>query len=53
MENPRSEKQIIIKDMRNLFSIKRELNDTAIKDITNLFKLRKETKEIKYLILKY
>ena len=37
----------IIKDKRNLFTLKRELNHTAIKDIRNLFRLEKETKAIK------
>ena len=29
----------IIKDIRNLFRLKRKQNDTAIKDIKNLFRL--------------
>ena len=37
MENPRSEEEIIIKDIGNLFRLKKELNYTAIKDIRNLF----------------
>ena len=37
----------MIKDIRNLFRLKRELNDTAIKDIRNLFRLKKENKAIK------
>ena len=37
----------IIKDIRNLFRLKTELNYTAIKDIRNLFRLEKETKAIK------
>ena len=40
MENPRSEEKII-KDIRNLFRIKKEQNETAIKDIKNLFRLKK------------
>ena len=36
MENPRTEEKII-KDIRHLFRLKKELNDTAIKDIRNLF----------------
>ena len=47
MENPRSEKQNIIKDLRNIFRLKKELNYIAIKDIENLFRLEKETKAIK------
>ena len=38
MNNPRSEEGKIIKDIRNLFRLKKELNDTAIKD---LFRLKK------------
>ena len=37
MENPRSEEEKIIKNIRNLFKLKKEQNDTAIKDIQNLF----------------
>ena len=33
MENPRSEQEQIVKDIRNLFRLKKEQNDTAIKDI--------------------
>ena len=36
-----------MKDIRNLFKLKNELNYTAIKDITNLFRWEKETKAIK------
>ena len=46
MENPRPEEENIIKDIRNLFTIKK-LNYTAIKDIRNLFRVEKETKAIK------
>ena len=42
----------MIKDIRNLFRLKRELNDTAIKDIRNLFKLKKENKAIKNRIIR-
>ena len=47
MENPRPEEENIIKDIRNLFRLKEELNYTAIKDMRNLFRLEKETKAIK------
>ena len=47
MENPRSEEEKIINDIRNLFRLKKELNDIAIKDIRNLFTLKKEIKGIK------
>ena len=47
MENPRSEEEKIIKNIRNLFKLKKEQNDTAIKDIKNLFRLKKKLKELK------
>ena len=37
MESPRLEGEKLIKDIRNLFRLKKELNYTAIKDIRNLF----------------
>ena len=46
------EEENIIKDIRNLFRLKKGLNYTAIKDIRNLFKLEKETKAIKERILR-
>ena len=52
LENPRPEEESIIKDIRNLFRLKKELNYTAIKDIRNLPRLEKETKSIKDRILK-
>ena len=47
MKNPRSEEEKIIEYIRNLFRLKKEINDTAIKDIRNIFKLKKKFKEIK------
>ena len=47
MESLSLEKENIIKDIRNLFRLEKELNYTAIKDIRNLFGLEKETKAIK------
>ena len=47
MESLRLEEEIIIKEIRNLFRIKKELTYTAIKDVRNLFRLEKETKAIK------
>ena len=44
MKNLRYEEKKIIKDIRNLLGLKKELNDTAIKDIRNLFRLKKEIK---------
>ena len=51
IENPRPEEENLIKDMRNLFRLKQELNYTAIKDTRNLFR-QKKTKAIKDRILR-
>ena len=42
----------LIKDVRNIFRLKKGLNYTAIKDIKNLFRLEKETEAIKDRILR-
>ena len=47
MENPRSEEDKIIKDIRNRYRLKKEQNDTAIKDIRNLFRLKKKLMGLK------
>ena len=47
MESLYLEKGNIIKDIRNLFRLKKELNYTAIKDIRNLFRLEKKVKQLK------
>ena len=47
IKNSRPEEKKIIKDVRNLFRLKKELNHTSIKDIRNLFRREKETKEVK------
>ena len=52
MGNARPEKGNIIKDIRNLFRLKKELNYTAIRDIINQLTLEKETKAIKDRILR-
>ena len=46
MENSRSEEEIIITDIRNLFRLIKEQNNSAIKDIDirNLFRLKKSWK---------
>ena len=36
MKSPKPEEEIIIKDIRNLFRLEKELNYTAIKYIRNL-----------------
>ena len=38
MKNPIPEEVKIIKDIRNLLRLKKELNCTAIKEIRNLFR---------------
>ena len=53
MENPSLEEGKILKDTRNLFRLKKELNYTAIKNIRNLFRLEKGTKAIEDRILRY
>ena len=52
MKNPRPDEEKIIKDIRNIFRLKNELNYTAIKEIRNLFRIEKKTKAIKDRILK-
>ena len=47
MESLSLEKGNIIKDIRNLFRLKKELNYTTIKDIRNLFRLEKKVKQLK------
>ena len=47
MESLSLEEENIIKDIKNLFSLKKELNYAVIKDMRNLFKLEKETKASK------
>ena len=37
----------IIKNVRNLSRLKKDMNDTATKDMRNLFRLKKENKSIK------
>ena len=47
MENPRTEEEKIIKDIRKFFKLKKRQNRTAIKDIRNLYRLKKKLKELK------
>ena len=42
MESLSPKEEDIIKDIRNLFSLKKEQSYTAVKDIRNLFRLKKE-----------
>ena len=41
MENSRPEEKKIIKDIRNRFRLKQELNYTAVKDTRNLFRKKR------------
>ena len=47
------EEKNVIKDIRNLFRLKKEQNCTAIKDTKNLFRQEKETKAITDRTLRY
>ena len=47
MENLNLEKENIIKDVRNLFRLKKEQKYTASKGIKSLFRQEKETKAMK------
>ena len=47
MESLRLEEQNIIKDIRNLFRLRKALSYTEIKDIRNLFRLEKKLKQLK------
>ena len=52
MESLSLQEENIIKYIRNLFRLKKELNYSAITDITNSFRLEKETKGIKDRLLR-
>ena len=52
MESLSLEEGKIIKDIKNLFRIKKEQNYIAITDVTNLFRQEKEAKAIKDRILR-
>ena len=51
MENPRPEEEKISKDIKNLFRLYKEQNDTPIKDIRSLFRIKK-IKGIKDVVLR-
>ena len=51
MKSLSCEEEKLIKDIRNFFRLKKELNYTAIKYIRNIFRQEKETKAIKDKIL--
>ena len=52
MESLSLEEENIIRDIRNLFILKKEQSYTATKDIRNIFGLEKEIKAIKDRILR-
>ena len=52
MESLSHKEENILKNVRNLVTLKKELNYTAKNDIRNLFRLQKETKAIKKRILR-
>ena len=47
MKNLSLEEENIVKDVRDLLRLKKELNYTEIKGISNLFRLEKQIKAIK------
>ena len=47
MENSRLEEENIIKDIRNFFTLRKELNYTATRDMKSPFRREKESKAIK------
>ena len=52
---PKEDKNIdknIIKDVRNIFGLRKEINDNTIKYIRNFFRLEKEKKAIKDTIIR-
>ena len=46
MQSLITDEENTIKDIRNVFRIKKELSDTEIKDKRNFFRLEKKTKVI-------
>ena len=44
MKSVSLEKHNIIKDVRNLFRLKKEIDDTTTKDVSNLFRLKKKNR---------
>ena len=52
MESLTPEEENIIKNIRNLFVLKKKQNYIALKYITNLFRLKKEIKGIKDIVLR-
>ena len=52
MESSSLEEKNIIKVVRNVFRLKKELDDITIKGIRNFFRLEKEIKVMKYRIIR-
>ena len=51
MESLSPEEENLIKDMRNIFRLKKEQNYIAVKHVRNIFRLKKEIKGIKDIVL--
>ena len=47
MENLKPEEENIIRDIRNLFRLKKEKKYTVIKDTRNLFRQKKKLKQLR------
>ena len=43
----KKKKNSINKDVRNIFRIKKEIDDNTVKDIKNIFRLKKKIKPLK------
>ena len=48
----RLEKDNIIKDVKNCYTLKKEIDDNAVKDIKEIFRLKKINKAIKEKIIR-
>ena len=46
-DSPLPPTQIKVKDIKNLFRLRKEQNDAAAKGVRNLFRLKKKLKELK------
>ena len=52
LEKDKKREDKIIKDVKNLFNLKEEIDDKRIKSIKNFFRLRKENEAIKDRIIR-
>ena len=51
MESLSLEEKNIIKDIRNVFILKKEQSETSIENLRKLFRLKNEIKKIKDIVL--